>query len=41
MMDLRDALKVALGVTVILAVPTMFLFGVIIFVSWVAKALGL
>jgi hypothetical protein len=41
MINLRDALNVALGVTVILAMPTMFLCGVIIFVSWVAKALGL
>ena len=41
MIEIREGFKIAVAVTLILAVPSIVMGGVITLMAWVAKALGL
>jgi len=41
MSDIREGFKIAVGVTLILAVPSIVMGGVVIMMAWISKALGL
>ena len=41
MSDIRDGLKIGLSVAVIFALPIAGLWGVVILMTWLQKALGL
>ena len=41
MNDIRDALNIAVGVAFIFALPTIAVWGVVILMAWLQKAVGL
>ena len=41
MSDIREGLRIAIGITFIMALPTIVMGGVVILMAWISKALGL
>jgi hypothetical protein len=40
MIKIREGFKIAVGVTLIMALPTIVMCGVMILMAWISKALG-